>query len=145
MTEPPTNAATWDAAFKKLKARFPDAKDTIVFCVHCLQLYPDASVDDIKAQAALHSIRITAASVNAARRLMAEAPTTPKETGGAADATPARQRPARRTRAAQAAMDPTSMLQKVIDKLQQQGQAEAERLRAAMQKAIQILQAAVGS
>ena len=119
-------------AFAVLKAQFPKAKDTIVFCVHVLQQNGDAGLDELKAQAGLHGLRVTAASVAAARRLLAG-------DGGEAQV-PAK--PRARANVANVGGDAEALLRQVLVKVQGQGQAEAERLRAAMRKAVALLEAA---
>lgn len=144
-TSSKANAGSWDAAFAALKARYPKAKDSIVFCIHALQANPEIALDDLKAQAAMHGIRVTAASVNAAKRLMA-----PEAASDAQDAEPApvaakpKARRGRPARAAAGEMDAEAMLRQVVAKMQAQGGKEAERLRAAIRKAVAVLEAAVG-
>ena len=138
------NAGTWDDAFTALKARYPKAKDSIVFCIHALQTHPEIAVDDLKAQAAMHGIRVTGASVNAAQRLMA--PEEPRSAPKAAAVETAprkpRGRPARQPKAVEG-LDAEAMLRQVVAKMQAQSNAEAERLRAAIRKAVAVLEAAV--
>ncbi len=43
----------WNAQFAALNARFPKAKDSIVFAIHAVQSNPDIALDDLKAQANL--------------------------------------------------------------------------------------------
>ncbi len=97
----------WNAQFAALKARFPKVRDTIVFAIHALQSDPDIALDDMKAQAKMHDIRVTASSVNAARRLLDRNPTTD---GAAADAgqKPAPAKP-RRTRQRAASRAPLNV------------------------------------
>ena len=71
---PASNAATWDAQFEVLRRRFPGARDTILFSIHLMQMDSDVSIDDAKAHAAMHGLRITAASLNAAKRLLSPEP-----------------------------------------------------------------------
>lgn len=137
---PKANTGTWDTAFAALKARFPKAKDSIVFCIHALRANPEIGLDDLKAQAAMHGIRVTAASVTAAQRL-----TAPEPARGAQDAatlTVPAQPKARRGRPARAAagdLDAEAMLRAVVAKMQAQGGKEAERLRAAIRRAVAVL------
>lgn len=147
----PAAAGTWDAAFAALKARYPTAKDSIVFCMHALQNCPDIGVDDLKAQAAMHNIRVTAASVTAAKRLMspeparATAPAATTQTVPAPAAAPAvAERPRRRVRAPAPEVDAEALIRQVVGRLQTQSSAEADKLRDAMRKAISLLQTAVG-
>ncbi len=141
-----TNA--WDAAFATLKTHYPRAKDSIVFCVHALRANPEIALDDLKAQALMHGIRITGASVTAAQKLMAgtttpTAPTAPTAPAAARTQTEVATRPARRVRATETNVDPAALIQQVVAKLQQQSGADAERLRDAIRKAIAVLQAAM--
>lgn len=142
---PPSSTASWDTAFAALKARYPKVKDSIVFCIHALQANPDIALDDLKAQALMHGIRITGASVTAAQKAMvgtsaAKAATMPAAAPTQAEAPPRR---VRRIRAPEANVDPAAMIHQVVAQLQQQSGAEAERLREAIRKAIAVLQAAV--
>jgi hypothetical protein len=66
-----SSSTLWDANFQALHARFPKSHDSILFCLHELQQSDTVSLDDLKALANLHGIRITGASVAAARRLLA--------------------------------------------------------------------------
>ena len=52
---------------------------------------------------------------------------------------------ARRVRAAEAPLDANALIQDVVAKIQAQGNAEVERMREAVRKAIAALEAAVGS
>jgi len=143
-TSSKANAGTWDAAFAALKARYPKAKDTIVFCIHAMRVNPEIALDDLKAQAAMHGIRVTAASVNAAQRLMA-----PQPARGAQDAVEAeapakpKARRGRPARAATGELDAEAMLRAVVAKMQAQGSAEAERLRVTIRRAVAVLEAAL--
>ena len=139
---PKANTGTWDAAFTALKARHPKAKDSIVFCIHALRANPEIGLDDLKAQAAMHGIRVTAASVNAAQRLMAPEPARDapdaEEAPTPAKANVRRERPAR---AAKGEVSAEAMLRQVVAKMQAQSGAEAERLRVAIRKAVAVLEA----
>ena len=143
MTEPDTTNSIdpWDAQFAALKARFPKAKDSIVFCIHALQTTPGIALDDLKAQAALHGLRVTGASVTAARRLLAPA-AAPGDAAADAPVEPTSRR-TRQRRPAAAPMDPEAMIREVAEKIRRHGDAEAERLRAAITKAVELLTAAV--
>ena len=101
---------------------------------------PNIALDDAKAQAAGHGVKITAASVAAAWRLLSRqdgAPTPP----ATKPATTASQRPARRAQSIGIPFDAEALVRGVIAKVRTQGAAEAERIREAMRKAVAILQA----
>ncbi len=144
-TQPnPTPTDDWNAQFAALKTRFPKVRETIIFAFHVLQSNPDIALDDLKAQAKLHGIRVTASSVTAAERLLAPTLAT---NGAAAGSAPspaaAKPRRTRRPRAAASPLDVESLIRTTVDKIQDQGAAEAERLREAIRKAIAVLQEAV--
>ncbi|MFO1032187.1 MAG: hypothetical protein U1F60_14000 [Planctomycetota bacterium] len=59
--------------------------------------------------------------------------------------TPVAERPARRReRATEPAVDAEALIKQVVGKLQAQGNAEADRLRDAMRKAMAVLAGAIG-
>ena len=89
----------------------------------------------------MRGVRITAASINGARNLMAK-----RETAAPIEApAPAAERPVRRReRAPEPAVDAEALIKQVVGKLQAQGNAEAERLREAVRKAMAVLADAVG-
>jgi uncharacterized protein (DUF4415 family) len=91
----------------------------------------------------LRGVRITAASINGARHLMAKRETAVQIEAPAA---PAADRPARprRDRAPEPAVDAEALIKQVVGKLQAQGSSEADRLREAMRKAMAVLANAIG-
>jgi hypothetical protein len=135
---------TWAAELAQLRARYKAVREPILAALNLLQQDPNISDDDAKARAAMRGVRITAASINGARNLLAKRETAVAAPAG--DDAPAR--PAaptvRRVRPAPAEIDAEGLIRQVVGKLQSQGTAEAERLREAMRKAIATLQAAVG-
>ncbi|MFQ5473305.1 MAG: hypothetical protein ACE5FA_10535 [Dehalococcoidia bacterium] len=147
-TEIPTEANPtddWDTQFAGLQTRFPKVKDTILLAFHVLQQDPDIALDDLKARAKLHGLRVTAATVSAARRLLDRNPATD---GAVATAqrkeAKAKPRNTRQRRATQAPVDVEALVRRTVAKIEDQAGAEAERLRAAMRKAIAVLEGAVG-
>ncbi|MEO5617281.1 MAG: hypothetical protein ABIS67_05890, partial [Candidatus Eisenbacteria bacterium] len=146
---PQTISATsaWDQEFANLKSRFPKAKDSIVFCLHVLQQNPDIEVDDLKARADMHGVRVTAASVAAARRLLV--PTTvAAPTPGIAKITivsPTAPKigtalqPSRRGAHSAEAVGAEALVRSIVGRMQEQSSAEAVRLREAIRKAIAVL------
>ncbi len=120
-------------------------KDSIGFAIQALQSNPDIALDDLKAQAKLYGIRVTASSVTAAQRLLAPTAAT---NGAAANPAPspasAKTRRTRRPCAAQAPLDVEALIRTTVGKIQDQGGADAERLKVAIRKAIAVLQEAVG-
>ncbi|MBL8738500.1 MAG: hypothetical protein JNL12_18880 [Planctomycetes bacterium] len=134
---------TWTDELAALKARHPHAREPILAALNFLLAEPNITDDDAKARAAMRGVRITAASINGARNLLAKSETAvPTEP----IATPATERPARprRERANEPAVDAEALIKQVVGKLQAQGNAEAERLRDAMRKAMAVLAGAIG-
>ncbi|MFN7591209.1 MAG: hypothetical protein ACK501_19165 [Planctomycetota bacterium] len=145
MTTTETTAPdTWTDEIAALKARHPQVRDPILAALNLLLTDPNITDDDAKARAAMRGVRITAASINGARNLMAKRETAVHATAPAA---PAAERPARprRERAPEPAVDAEALIKQVVGKLHAQGNAEAERLRDAMRKVVAILQAAIGT
>ena len=144
MTTTETTAPdTWTNEIAALKARYPHVRDPILAALNLLLTDPNITDDDAKARAAMRGVRITAASINGARNLLAKRETAvPIEPTAA----PAAERPARprRERAPEPAVDAEALIKQVVGKLQAQGNAEAERLRDAMRKAMAVLASAVG-
>lgn len=136
-----TSTDTWDDELAALKARHPHVREPILAALNILLAEPNVTDDDAKARAAMRGVRITAASINGARNLLAK-----RETAVPAPAAPATERPARqrRERATEPAVDAEALIKQVVGKLQAQGNAEAERLREAMRKAMAVLAGAIG-
>jgi uncharacterized protein (DUF4415 family) len=144
MTTTETTAPdTWTNEIAALKARYPHARDPILAALNLLLTDPNITDDDAKARAAMRGVRITAASINGARNLLAK-----RETAATteAPAAPPAERPARprRERAAEPTVDAEALIKQVVGKLQAQGNAKAERLRDAMRKAMALLAGAIG-
>ena len=145
MTLPAATTDNWNEQLAELKARHPSVRDPILAAMNIMAMDPNITIDDAKAQAALHGVRITAASVNAAVKMLATsqpsaAPTVPAT---AANAEPAPQRQARRVPPAAGNLDAEALIRQVVGKIQGQGNAEAERLREAIRRAVAVLQAAI--
>ncbi len=136
-----TPTDTWTDEIAALKARHPHVRDPILAALNLLLTNPNITDDDAKARAAMRGVRITAASINGARNLMAK-----RETAAATEApAPPGERPTRprRERAPEPAVDAEALIRQVVGKLQAQGNAEAERLRDAMRKAMAVLASAL--
>lgn len=149
-TEPIPATDTWTAQLEQLKGRYKHVRPPILAALNSLLHNANIADDDAKAQAQMHGVRITAASIRAAKTLLsrmdaapAATPTrTPKATTAAS---PTPTRVPRRPRAPEAGLDAESLVRGFVAKLQGQSNAEAERLRTAINKAIAVLQAAAGS
>jgi len=152
--------SAWDADFQRLRERFVGIKDSILFCVHAMQQNPDIALDDLKPRAELHGLRVTAASWNAALRLLAP----PREVRLVVDAPlateaepelepkpvtpPPRVMPVRKPQQAPAPASPPhgsveNMLLQVIDTLRAEEGERTERLRAAVREALDVIRDAL--
>jgi uncharacterized protein (DUF4415 family) len=143
MTATATNPTdTWTDEIAALKARYPHVRDPILAALNLLLTDPNITDDDAKARAAMRGVRITAASINGARNLLAKRETVaPTEAPATAAERPTRPR---RERAPEPAVDAEALIKQVVSKLQAHGNAEAERLREAMRKAMAVLASAIG-
>jgi hypothetical protein len=137
----PGDHHTWTDEIAALKAGHPHVRDPILAALNLLLTDPNITDTDAKARAAMRGVRITAASINGARNLLAK-----RETAMPTEApAPAPERPARRReRAPEPAVDAEALIKQVVGKLQAQGNAKAERLRDAMRKAMALLAGAIG-
>lgn len=149
MTETATASVlsdTWNQQLDQLRVRYPHARPAILVALNILLHDKDIADDDAKARASMHGARITAASLSAARTLLSrmDAPTVAAEPAPAAENAPTPARAVRRLRAVDQPLDAASMIQQVVSRLQEQGNADADRLRDSIRKAIAVLQAAVG-
>lgn len=139
----PTSAAeTWTAQLDQLQARYKHVRLPILAALNILRHAPEVSTDDAKMEAARHGVRITAASIAAAQRLLARAADAEPTQTAPAKGDVTSSRPARRARGADPTVDAEALIRGVVAKIQGQGSAEAERMRAAMRKAVAVLIAA---
>lgn len=148
--------SSWDQAFAALKARFPKAQDSVVFAIYTFQNSPDIALDDLKARAQMHGLRVTGQTINAARSLMMGRTPTPKPQPRIAplpvETTPAPtriqlpeepRRAPRKTRERKPHVDVADLVLQAVTKLQQDSGSEAARLKEAIRQAVAVLQAAV--
>jgi hypothetical protein len=144
-TEPSPAAATdtWNLQLENLKSRYKHVRGPVLVALNILLHDENIEIADAKAQAQMHGVRITAASIQAARTLLSKMDAPPSVIAGA-NHTPTPARPVRRPRPADKATDAESLIRGLVVKLQDQGNAEADGLREAMRKAIAMLQAAIG-
>ena len=149
MITSPTTTDTWTAELAQLRNRYKAVREPILAALNLLHQDPNITDDDAKARAAMRGIRITAASINGARNLLLKAgdqqattatPTTPATPTSTAAAP---QRAARRARPAEGSVDAEALIRQVVGKIQGQGNAEADRLREGIRKALVALQALV--
>ena len=124
----------WNQQLAELQARYKHVRPAILAALNVLQADPDISVDAAKARAAVHGVSITAASVNAAQRLLSrQHAAAPELSGTAPAATPAEKaKRERRPRAGDTGFDAEALIRQVVGKLQNRGNAETQRLRTAM-------------
>jgi len=123
------------------------AREPILAALAALMQDPDIDAEHAKAVAAANGIRITAASVAGAQRLLSrqDAPTTvapPKDKPAKAVA---KARPGRPARRPEANLDVEALIRATAERIQNQGHVEADRLRGAMRQAIAVLEAAARS
>lgn len=134
---------TWGQQLARLRVLYKNARPQVLVALNILLHEQNIALDDAKARAALHGVRITAASLNAARSLLSRMNAPPAVKRAAIATTPAVHASAptpRRLRAPESALDAETLIRGAVARLQAEGTAEAERLRAAIRKAIAVLQ-----
>jgi hypothetical protein len=125
-TDETTKTDDWDAQLAALQSRFPKIKPTILFAFSVLQSEPDTPVEVLKAMAKPRNLRVTKASVNAARRLLDRNAATDGEANSpASKAANAKSRRTRQRRGPQAPLDVDALIRTTVGKVQAQGDAEA--------------------
>ena len=142
-TLPAATSDTWTQQLEQLKSRYKHVREPVLVALNILMHDQNIAIEDAKAQANLHGVRITAASVNAARTLLSRMDSPVVATPTAKAESTARVRSARRVRAAEP-VDAEVIIRGFVAKLRGQGNAEAERLREGIRKAIGVLQATLG-
>ncbi len=138
--EPLPATDPWIQQLEQLRSRYRHARPAVLVALNILLGNPDIAESDAKAQAELHGLRITAASLGAARVLMTQMASVPP----VAVATPTPS-PVRKPKAADPTHDAEALVRTFVAKLQTQGNAEVDRLRDAIRKAVAVLQAAIGN
>ncbi len=145
--QPAPATDTWTAQLDHLRDRYKHLRPAVLAAVNVLLHDENINDDDAKARAAAHGVRITAASLNAARtvlsRMDSKAPAA-KPNKAKAPTTAIQARPARRPRATKE-IDAQALIKQVVDRIQDAGSAETQRLRDGIQKAIGALQAVLSS
>ena len=63
---------TWTAEMAQLRSRFKTIREPILAALNLLMQDPNITDDDAKARAAMRGVRITIASINGARNLLAK-------------------------------------------------------------------------
>ena len=117
---------TWTAAATELRTRFPETKDSILFCIHAVEERTWLELGDLKASASAQGIRVTAASLTAARRLLDPKQASPTNSKAVGARKGKQGRPAR-SRAGD--LDPEALIRGVVEKIEQSRNVEADRLR----------------
>jgi len=122
LTKNDAPATDWADQLQELRNRFPKIRDTILFAVHTLQSDPDIAIDDLKARADLHNIRVTKASMNAAERLLANAaPVNGKVAKPARKAPAAKARNTRQRRGPAGPVDVEAVIRAAVGQIEGQG------------------------
>jgi len=137
---------TWVAQLEQLRARYKHVREPILVALNILLHDQSIALDDAKAKAAEHGVKITAASVGAAKRLLERQDDRPAgitvvERSSDGFAAEIRGRP----KAKDAAVHAEALIRGVVCKLQARGDAELERVRDGIRRVIAILQGLVGS
>jgi hypothetical protein len=63
-------ADSWDGILAALRRRYPDQKDSVLFCIYKLQQNPDLTLRDFRAEAALYGIPTAGRALHSARGLL---------------------------------------------------------------------------
>jgi hypothetical protein len=112
VTHTAQETGAWDEHFESLRKRYPKVKESILFSLHAMTMNPDIEIEALKALAKVHEIRVTRASLNAAKTLHARATTAsaPKAKEPSDDTTDDEQPRARRPRVVEPTADTDALI-----------------------------------
>lgn len=137
----------WTQIFDGLRQRFPTATAGVLFCLHKLQQNPEVRLRDFKEEAALHRVPMSGRSFHSARVLLGlEKPIVPRAKLAATTQpeAPAPQSVApRRDGAAAVRAGDDSPVIAALRRYQAESATESERLRDAIRRAIEVIDAAL--
>ncbi|HZN37394.1 MAG TPA: hypothetical protein VFD82_01250 [Planctomycetota bacterium] len=148
MTDPeaaPPTTDTWEGILEALSRRYPGQKHSVLFCIYKLQQNPDVALRDFRAEAELHGIPVGGRTLHAAKELLGLNKPPATSTAPAAETAPATATQRRRQRAGEPEGSGSieSKVLAAVRQIQSNAGAEAEQLRAAIRRAITILQQAL--
>jgi hypothetical protein len=143
---PATTLDAWGQQLEQLKQRYRHVRPPILAALNILLSDANVTVEDAKARAALRGVRITAASLNAAKTLLSrmDAPQAAPATAAPTITPPPVPRAPRRQRTPQPPLDAEGMIRDLVGRMQSERDSEVQRLKDAVRKAIAALQAVVG-
>jgi hypothetical protein len=141
---PATTLDAWGQQLEQLKQRYRHVRPPILAALNILLSDANVTVEDAKARAALRGIRITAASLNGARTLLAKMDAPPSVAATPTLTAPPVPRAPRRPRTPQPPIDAEGMIRSFVDQLRGEKSAEVERMKDGIRRAIAALQALVG-
>ncbi len=145
---------SWEQLLDNLRQRYPGQKDSVLFCINKLHQNPELSLRDFRDEARLYGLNLAGRSLHSAKVLLGLAEPSVRRTAVPAGATteaetatprPAAQRdasPVQRRATRTANGNDTSIggqLLEVVQRLQDSAGAEAERLRAAICAALEVI------
>ncbi|MBL8754352.1 MAG: hypothetical protein JNK15_13705 [Planctomycetes bacterium] len=142
-------ADSWEGMLAALRRRYPGQKDSVLFCIHKLQMNGELTLRDFRAEAELHGIPVAGRSLHTARTLLGlvkETPAAPADdVEPVAAPLPKLVRRQRATGADDGGNSIETQVLAAVRQIQSQASADAEGLRTAIRQAIAILQRAIGS
>lgn len=138
---PPRSA--WNNIRDQLAAQFPGQKDSVLFCVSKLQTTPSAGLADLRDEATALGIPMAGRALHSAKVLLGMAQAKPRRPNKpkSVDA-PTQPAAAPRTQSEDFIED---QVLSAVRQIQSAAGAEADRMRAAIREAIEVLQAALES
>ena len=139
--QPAPEYTNWDNIRDQLAAQFPGQKDSVLFCVSKLQATPSAGLADLRDEATALGIPMAGRALHSAKVLLGMAQAKPRRPNKPKLAdVPPQHAPASHKQAEDVIED---QVLSAVRQIQSAAGAEAERMRAAIRKAIEILQTAL--
>lgn len=133
----------WTARRDALRAEHPGQKDSVLFCLHKLQQDRAVGLRDLRDEAAVRGIPMAGRALHSAKVLLGMAQAKPRRPNRAKPASP---QPATDSPSAPASDQAVEdQVLAAVRQIQSAAGAEADRMREAMRRAVEILQRAIES
>ena len=139
-SETSSAAEPWPKQLESLRARHPDQKDSVLFCLHKLEQDPSVGLPDLRGEAADLGIPMAGRALHSAKVLLGMAEAKPRRANKPKAAATTAAAPAKAGDADTAIED---QVLSAVRQIQSAAGAEAERMRRAIRQAIEILQDAL--
>lgn len=133
----------WTTRRDALRAAHPGQKDSVLFCLHKLQQDPAVGLRDLRDEAAVRGIPMAGRALHSAKVLLGLAQPKPRNADRSKPASAPTTTDSRPSAARDLPVEDQVLA--AVRQIQSAASAEADRMREAMRRAVEILQRAIES